>query len=44
MTPEQEDFEERAGIMEHDGGMTREEAELAAAKLIRERWEAQASE
>lgn len=32
----QERFEERAAIMEHDGGLTREEAERAAAALLQE--------
>lgn len=37
MTPEQaEDYEERAAIMEYDGGLTREEAERAArARVLR---------
>lgn len=30
-----EDWNERAGIMQYDGGMTRQEADLAAAKLYR---------
>lgn len=32
-----EEFEERAAIMEFDGGMTREEAEKAAYKLLTEK-------
>jgi hypothetical protein len=31
------EFEERAAIMEFDGGMTREEAEKAARELLRSR-------
>lgn len=31
---ETENFEERAAIMEHDGGLSREEAEAAARALI----------
>lgn len=34
-----EDFEERAAIMEHDGGMSRVEAEVAAWELLRGRVE-----
>lgn len=33
MTPEQEDFEERAAIMEYDGHLTRAEAERLAWQL-----------
>ena len=31
---ELEEYEERAGIMEYDGGLTREEAEKEAMKII----------
>lgn len=34
---EVEDFEERAAIMEYDGGLTRAEAEAEAMRLIIER-------
>lgn len=33
MTPRQEDFEERAAILESDAGMSREEAEREARRL-----------
>ena len=40
MTPDQlEDYEERAAIMEHDGGMTREAAEAAARADVQRRAE-----
>ncbi len=32
--PEYDDFEERAAIMEFDGGMTRDEAEAAAYREV----------
>jgi hypothetical protein len=32
-----ENFEERAAIMEHDGGLTRDEAEVSAWRLLRDR-------
>lgn len=35
--PSYDDWEERAAIREHDGGMTREEAEAAAYQDILER-------
>lgn len=35
-----EDFEERAGILQYDkSGLSREDAEAAAERLTRERWE-----
>lgn len=34
-----EDFEERAAILTHEAGMPREDAESAAERLTRERWE-----
>ena len=33
MTPRQEDFEERAAILEFDAGMSREEAEKEVRRL-----------
>lgn len=33
-----EDYEERAAIMEHVGGLARREAERRAAELIAARW------
>ena len=32
-----ENFEERAAIMEYDGGLTRDEAEVSAWRLLRDR-------
>jgi hypothetical protein len=32
-----EDFEERSAIMEHDGGLPRDEAEVSAWRLLRTR-------
>jgi|GEM_PF-2694738 hypothetical protein len=32
-----ENFDERAAIMEHDGGLTRDEAEVSAWRLLRDR-------
>lgn len=35
LTPDQlEEFNERAAIMEYDGGMTRDQAEAAAMKIV----------
>ena len=35
LTPDdREHWEERAGIMQHDGGLTREEAELEAGRIV----------
>ena len=31
---EREDYEERAGIMEYDGGLSREEAEREAWRIV----------
>ena len=33
-----EAFEERAGIMEYDGGLSRPEAEAAAVRIIQKQW------
>ena len=41
MTPdEREEFAERAAIMQHDGGLTRQGAEWQARQIVlRKRWE-----
>lgn len=36
----QEAWDERAAIMEYDGGMTRKEAEREAYKQVRAQWQA----
>jgi hypothetical protein len=36
----QEAWEERASIMEYDGGLTRKEAEREAYRLVRAQWQA----
>ena len=33
-----EDFEERAALMEYDGGLTRPEANRRAAAVVRAQW------
>jgi hypothetical protein len=32
------EFEERAGIVEHDGGLLRDRAEALAERLVRNAW------
>ena len=34
---QREDYEERAAIMEHDGGLSREEAEAMAMEIVKQR-------